>query len=724
MAKKQSKPGGQSNTRAQGGGRTSNTEPRMQVFQQFGGCNFQYSPHAFSMDGDLSSEQQSDLQMNYFSLQNNAGITTSKTIETRNNIIELCKAPSSGSFTDASVLIGNELYIALDDGRIAYYDLDKSDGREVADFVTIESKTGAEHHWECLDRYDDKLIGATSENELFTGDISSHTITNAKEIPNPSALSFSDLVPKGTLTLSESFDDDHAYRTDVAYTYVNKYGPTMTSDKLTFYSNTPASEWSSACYLQIKGTIPTGYDIKAVELYYSADNASSLIFMGRTDVTSAATSWVYNWVGYLDATSMWPTANLTAPEDNYTKGAPVSRMCNIDGRMYFWGCEEYPYRLYIGGNPGNLFSVSSGTGGGYVDVEPGSGQEIRYVAKYKTQSGSSIVTLLCASENDTKEQRFNLVENTITVSNEQSMKSWQAEQVSGAVGCKSYHGAKVCEDGLYAINRYGLALTTMTMEYNSQIRTNYVSDAIKPVFTDTLDMGRRLKDSVLLELDGIIYIAFGTYSTGAKHTLDNLLFCYDIDGKAWWTYSIDIEKNIIDMIHVDYEQHREGIGLVCDDIVYLLPTTGFDMTSSIVAHNASYDFLMETADLSTQIPMQGWHYLCQIEFRFDYFLGDMDVDLIGVDMFGRTVHVHKDITHETAAYDVREYMRVDLRLQSYKLKFSGRAKFRMTHFMAKVYTMSNRMGLVWGFDDSSVSNQSTIHPYFKDYNDIRKAIIN
>ena len=707
---------GKSKRPAQGQGRAANNEPRIQTFRDFAGCNFQYSPHGFGIDADVDRDEQTDLQMNYFVVQNNAGVTQGvKTIETRNNIVKLFDAPAGTKFTDACALIEGELYIATEDGRIAYGSL-LDQGKPMDSFVKLDDKTSAGHSWESLDYYDGKLIGATKENELWTGDASAHEIANAVMVPDPSPLTMDNLVARGSLKLSQGMTDECPFRTDVAYTYVNKYGPTKVADRLTFYSSSPMDEWHAGCYLQIKGSIPKGYGIKAIELYYSADNASSLLFMGRTDVLESDSEWSYAWLGYLDATSMWPTANLIAPTENYTKGAPVSRMCNIDGRMYFWGSKEEPYRLYIGGNPGNLFSISNGTGGGFIDIEPGTGQEIRYVCKYKTQSGNSIVTMLCDSANSMKEQRFNLVENTITVSNEQSMKSWQAEQVAGAVGCKSFHGAKVCEDGLYSVSRYGLALTTMTMEYNSQIRANYVSDPIKPVFTDSVGLGERLRGSVLLENDGIIYLALGDGLGG----LDNLLFCYDIDGKSWWTVTLDVPERIIDMLHIDYEGAREGIGIVTADSAYLLPTTANDSPQQV----ADFEVRMDTGELSAQIPQQGWQYLCQIEFRFDYFIGDMDITLVGVDQFGRDIKVKKHISHGESIHNLREYMRVDLRLQSYKLIFEGTARFRMTHFMAKLYTMSNRVGLVWGFDDSmSHRSAGDVHPTFKDYNDIRKAII-
>ena len=100
------------------------------------------------------------------------------------------------------------------------------------------------------------------------------------------------------------------------------------------------------------------------------------------------------------------------------------------------------------------------------------------------------------------------------------------------------------------------------------------------------------------------------------------------------------------------------------------------------------------------------------------------VELTGIDQFGRKVTTKKQISHDSTVYNLAEYMRIDLRLQSYQIRITGQARFRLTHFIAKVYTMSAKQGLVWGFNDSqSFRSDGDIHPTFKDYNDIRQAII-
>lgn len=724
--------------RAQGGGRTPNSEPRLQVFRDFNGLNFEMSGDTgIAVDQARSDDFQTDLQMNYVFLQNNVAVASNKTLETRDDIIKLFDAPEGQNFTGPTCMIANNLYAAKthnnghENDMIGVGDLsiggtqvmsDELDLYDVGQRLDPPQYTG--HEWTALAYYDNKLIGLTRENSMWTGNVTHPypfdpgvtQLSNAIEIPRPTDPPT--LVGMGTLVLSETETTECVYRIEVAYTYVNKFGPTEVSDNKVFYANHPVSEWHAGCFLRLSGSVPTWMGANAVELYYTADNAMQLILLGRTDVSPADGNWSYDWYGYIDATSMWPIANLIAPTENYTRGVHASRMCDIDGRMYFWGDNDNMQRLYIGGNPGNLLSVSPGTGGGFVDVEPGTGQVVRHVCKYKTQSGNSIVTMLCDSPNSHKEQRFNLVENSIALSNEQSMKSWQAEQVAGAVGCKSYDGAVVCEDGLYSVSRYGLALTTLTMEYNSQIRTNYVSSQIKPVFTDDSDLGKRLKNAMLLELDGIIYMAFGE-SSDEQGRIDNVIFCYDIDLKAWWTYTLDVDKPILNLFHVDWEGAREGIGIVTEDSIYMLPTTISDDDFEIPNH----DFLIQTAELSTQMPQQSWQYLSQLEFHFDHIIGDVSIEVRMIDMFGREVKAYKQISLDTMQNNYVEWMRIDQRVMSYVITMTGTARFRMTHFIARVYTMSNKISQVWGFDDRlSHRSSGSIHPTFKCYNDVRRAI--
>ena len=206
----------------------------------------------------------------------------------------------------------------------------------------------------------------------------------------------------------------------------------------------------------------------------------------------------------------------------------------------------------------------------------------------------------------------------------------------------------------------------------------------------------------------------------AVHAVPLISLHNDIDQKAWWTVSLDIDEAILNMLHIDYEGYREGVGIVTANHVYLLPLTKDDAPT----YAANFPVTIQTGELSTTQPQQNWFYLSQMEFRFDYFKGSVLVELVGIDQFGRKVSTKKQISHDETVYDLAEYMRVDLRLQSYHIRITGKARFRLTHFISKLYTMSAKQGLVWGFDDSqSFRSSGDIHPTFLDYNDIRKAII-
>lgn len=716
------KKGASSGSKGNTGGRTASSEPKFQVFQGFAGVNFEHSSR-FNDDTSIDTNHdddadQTDTPMNYMFLQNNVMVATNGTLETRDDLVELLAPPLGATFTGPVCMIVDATYLALSDGNIWIGDIDSGHGQ----LARLSNVTGSNHTWTSFEWYDSKLIATTKQNELWDGDGFINPIENAVQVPDPD--NWFQIDTFGDMLVSTTYSAETPFRFQIAQAWVNKYGPTRVSDSAVFYTSIPVSEWNSEYYVQITGHGPAPqYKVKAVELYYAVDNASSLIFLDRIDFVSGYSQgfdWIYDWYGYVDATTMWPVANLIAPTENYTKGVHASRVTCVDGRLYFWGDPD-PIkmgRLYIGGNPKNLLSVSPGTGGGYVDVEPGTFKSIKYVCKFKTQSGNSIVTMLCDSRNSQQEMRFNLVENNISLSNEQNMKSWQAEQVAGAVGCRSYYGAAVCEDGLYTVSRYGLALTTMTMEYNSQIQTNYVSDAIKPVFTDAIETNERLGNSILLYLNGVLYMVLGKRAD-EDGNYDNVIFCYNIKLKAWWTYTLDIEDPILNLFHVDFDKMREGIGIVTAHRVYLLPTTVSDDESV----NADHEFLIQTARLSTQKPQQGWQYLSQIEFFFDYFIGTMHVNVKMTDMFGREINIDKTFNEEDVQYDYVNWMRIDQKVMSYVITMTGTARFRMTHFISKVYTMSNKMTQVYGFDDRiSHRSSGSVRPTFKCYNDIRKAI--
>ena len=544
-------------------------------------------------------------------------------------------------------------------------------------------------------------------------------------------------------------------RVTIYYSYVNRYGNTLPSDAAVIYTEFSPVTWTSAKYLNIKGTLDRSkyqdVEITGVDLYCTLDDNVDAIFIGhvqfKDDSYLSQTDWEYNWYGAMTDVSQWMNTQLTVPTENNTKGVTAKYFNVHDSRIYFWGDPERPYRLWVGGNPGSELSVSRGLGGSWVDIEPGSGIVIHGTQKWKTTSGANIITMLCGNPNTNRVKRFNLVETAVTVTNEIVTKGYMYEEVSNVVGCNSRWGHGVFGDGLYCVNRYGLMLTTMAMEYNAQMRNQQISDVIQPIFTERL--AKRLNDARLVHIDEVVYIILSEEPDHNEkdqteshdrdtQSLDRVILCYDLKAQAWYTFTHDgADELLLHAMPIDSEEHEEGLGIISENAVYLYPTTGVQPTVS-----PKFDVLIETGELAARTPIQSTFYLCQLELRFDYFIGDAKVVIEGVDYYGRDFTIEKKLNRfkygrkEDGSYgpdnaEMRswvEWIRVDKLVESYRVQIKGKARFRLTHVNVKAYAGSNKIGLPYGFDagDSFVNrhrNKESIHHYIKDYNNLRRAIV-
>jgi hypothetical protein len=353
-------------------------------------------------------------------------------------------------------------------------------------------------------------------------------------------------------------------------------------------------------------------------------------------------------------------------------------------------------------------------------------------AKWKTYGGSNIITMMCGNPNTNMVKRFNLVETNTTVTNEIQKKGYMYEEVSNVVGCNSRWGYGVFADGLYAASRYGVTLTTMAMEYNNQMRTQQVSDVIQPIFTERL--GNRLKDCRMVYVDGVLYLILSEdNSTGEPTNLDQVILCYDLDLKAWYTFTHDLvapehgeRELLLHAMAIDSDEHVEGLGIITDYELRLYPTTGIQEQTP-----PDFNILLETGEISSRKPNQDYHYLCQLELHFDYFIGECEVIVEGVDYYGRPFTVNKTLNREKLNKNMRdwvEWIRIDKYVESYRIRMIGKARFRLVSINVKAYTVSKRVGLVYGYDDHNHyrnrhNGSNDDHHYIRDYNNLRRALV-
>lgn len=567
------------------------------------------------------------------------------------------------------------------------------------------------------------------------------------------------------------------------YSLTNRFGATEPSNYdhnqgATFsYFNIGPSQWTNQDYVTISGTI-TQQNLEAangqpigVDIYMIMNEATEPIFVGHADVvenedeeTHVVTAvWSYDFYGAMADLNEWSSASMSVPEDNTTGGVPAEYVAEIDGRFYFWGDPERPYRLYIGGNAGNELSLALGVGGAYIDIEPGSGTEIKLVEKYKTQGGSSIVTILCSNVNGRKQSRYNLIETNITITSDLSIAGYMAEEISNVLGTTSRHGGGAWSDGLYYITRNGLYVTTMVMEYNTQLRSSLVSEPISPVFQE--QSGTDISNSYLVCINDVIYMA-----TCANNELsidineqvakdiseyNSFIWCYDTGLKVWYTLqpTIRIGGPMVPDGHGNYTQSRTpqallacglfnldheesmyyGLGVIDADYgCYAVPLLSNQETFQLTEDNPQPVTFM-TAELGTSNPNTQWQWLCQLEFNFDYFFGLAEITVEGVDYYGRRMTIKKRVTPTTTSNGdamltaLPVHIRVDTLVRYYHITISGIAMFRLTSIVARTYTQSKKMGLVYGFDASHTypsrfdeTDVKAMHHAVKTYNNLSK----
>lgn len=591
----------------------------------------------------------------------------------------------------------------------------------------------------------------TGSYEIYTGKLSEMFPADGKIPEGPLDISSTRKIPDPTtpliLTPAGDLQEDRSTspvcRVSIRYCYTNQFGSTLSSDPVTINLNYSPVEFHSGRFLILQTDIPEElrsevdgkpvYDINGVDFYCAMNESQDYIFIGHANLSENAHIIYFNWFGALNDTTQWTSVQLTPPTSNDTTGVDAAYVNCHDGRLYFWG-GSIKNRLYIGGDPGSELSVARGLGGGFVDLDPGTGLVINSTHKFKTYNGASIVTIMCGNKNTGKVKRFNLLETNLTVTNELQSKGYEAEEVPNVIGCNSPWGAGVWENGLYALSRYGLGVTTMQMEESNTLSVQYVSDAIQPVFTD--QVSAMLKNCRMIYVDGVIYFALAIPSwpiqpgddepvTHDEH-LDNLIFCYDIAQKAFYTLSYDLneDEKLVHIFNFDYDQWHEGIGLITDQRIVRIPVTGGYLNTV-----PEYTALIETGELGLRIPPQLYIWLAQLEFRFDYIIGELDIEVFGVDYYGRHYRVYHHV--DTKGKLLREYpvwMRIDKNVQTYRIRIKGKAHFRMTHFMSKTYQQSDKMALVYGYDSHAWyknrdGGETDDHHYLESYNNLREAIV-
>jgi len=765
------------------------SEPRVITYKGWQGVNYVDAPLTWEpLETGQNKFRQTNLPDNYLMVQNNVCTSDTLSLETRMDSEIIGLPPRSDlKFTGVACVYKKWLFCAVRNSetdwseKIIFRDLTKntpSSWRDV--YLRVGSDTSPVKVKVCeigffegnmvvtaRDYRESPGVGVlmlaevSVENDVITikgkdwydqpvDDTLWHIVDTPKISPTTNRPGV-----KPTITvkgMAFNFDrptDKAPNRVEVKFCYTNRLGSTLTQtdgDCATVYVELSPALWTTKKYITIKpaaGDSVPHRSVSGIDLYARELENLDWVFIGHVNVTKEQVTngnWKYNWYGNMTDITQWLTAQLMVPTDNTTHGPDATYFACHDSRMYYWGMPSKPYRLWIGGNPGAEFSIARGLGGAWVDIEPGSGYDVKGTAKWKTVSGANIVTIMCGNENTTKIKRFNLVETNLTLTNEVAYKSYMYEEVSNVVGCNSRWGYGVFTEGLYSINRYGLMLTTMAMEYNSQMKNQSMSEVIEPIFTNV--NGKQLRDGRMVCINDVIYIAFSD-DTDSEY-LDNVILCYDINLKAWYTWTHDQTvsddsstdtDHVLHIFAVDSDERREGLGVVTETEVRLYPVTGTQPATV-----PPFIALIETGELAPRHPMQAFWYIQQLEFRFDYLVGDPNdpatILVEGVDYYGRQFKIEKKINIKSRGHhgltgeqrDFVEWIRIDKLVESFRIRIKGKVRFRLTHINAKLYQQADTIGTPYGFDARDTyynrkGQDHEIHHYIDDYNNLRRAVV-
>lgn len=777
------------------------SEPRVLVYNGWKGVNFADAPLTWQpLETGVASYRETDLPDNFLMVQNNLNTSDTFGLETRQDSVVIGEATRIGDyvyhFTGVSAMYKHWLFcVARSNGsnwhEVILYRSIKTD--DVTSWIPVRLRVGTtnnpiHHSIEEIGFFESKLV-ATARNQdnntgvLFLASVAVNTTDTSITIE---ATNWSDETPlinyvtdtpyindpnielsmevKG-MKNATSVTDDAPVRVEVCFCYTNRLGSTLTNATAhnliaTKYVELSPALWTTSKYVRITPkngardtNIVPGSSIRGIDLYAREMENIDWVFIGHINVTPVAggVAWAFNWYGNMTNISQWTTSQLMVPTENTTHGPDATHFSCHDSRMYYWGMPTKPYRLWIGGNPGSEFSIARGLGGAWVDIEPGSGYDVMGTAKWKTTSGANIVTIMCGNRNTTKVKRFNLVETNLTLTNEVAYKSYMYEEVSNVVGCNSRWGYGVFSDGLYSLSRYGLMLTTMAMEYNAQMKNQSMSEVISPIFTERL--GKRLRDCRLVCINNVIYIALSeeTEHEDDPVSLDNVIICYDMDLQAWYTWTHDETLNcemgedpdhILHIMAIDSDECIEGLGVITSSHVYLYPVTGIQQPVK-----PEFQVIMETGEIIPRMPMQAFWYVQQLEFRFDYFIGDPEdpatILIEGIDYYGRHFSIEKKLNYTARDWPewnenglsepverrkYIEWIRIDKIVESLRIRLKGRARFRLTHINCKAYQQPDTIGTPYGFDAYDTyrnrkGGTTKIHHYINDYNNLRRAVV-
>jgi hypothetical protein len=355
-----------------------------------------------------------------------------------------------------------------------------------------------------------RLISLTDEGYLCYKDGTSFTRISGQSYPSGSIVRFEQL---GGKTYIASKDRPLTQYDGSALTvFATVSAPTgLTATNISGVSGTQIYSWKVVTLSNSGGTsegsspitlpnLPFDLERSLVQISWSAPSAAASVITGY-EVYRGTLGNERFLAGVGPSTTTYfdeggALAEIaTVPIINTTGGVKSEFVEKVNDRLLMVDASD-PTKLMISARYPNQYKFSAVDGGGYIYVDPDSGQRITGI---KAQPGSDKVIVF-------KEySSFAVSLSTVTVGN-YNLLDPQYQPVSTLVGCSSQDTIQVVENDIFYLGKKGVYVVGFEPNFLNLIRTNEVSARIRP-YLDKLS-GDDYKTAVSMYVDNKYIISF------------------------------------------------------------------------------------------------------------------------------------------------------------------------------------------------------------------------
>jgi len=355
-----------------------------------------------------------------------------------------------------------------------------------------------------------RLIALTDEGYLCYKDDSSFTAINGQSYPSGSVARFEQLGGKTYIASKNKALTQYDGTNLVVYATISP--PTgLSASNISGTSGTQIYSWKVVTLASSGGTTEASSPITLPSLPFDMEN--SLVRLSWTAPTAAASTItgyeIYRGslgnerflAGVGPSTTVYfdkgdqPAEGILAPITNTTGGVASEFIEKVNDRLLMVDTTD-PTKLLISGRYPNQYKFSFIDGGGYIYIDPDSGQRITGI---KAQPGSEKIIVF-------KEySSFAVTLNLVALGN-YTILDPTYQPVSTLVGCSSQDTIQVVENDIFYLGKKGVYVVGFEPNFLNLIRTNEVSARIRPYLSKLT--GDDYKEACSMYVDNKYIVSF------------------------------------------------------------------------------------------------------------------------------------------------------------------------------------------------------------------------